>query len=203
MISSKLSRTFDIEEALAKYPVSYYESMNTVLVQELNRYNTLINIIASSLSVLKKIYEGTMLITAEYEVLGQSMLKNKVPEAWSKYSYLSNKTLLSYIEDLEKRIDFLDTWIKKGRPQVFWMSGFFFTQAFLTATLQENARKKKLPIDTLAFTFQVMNGMPTTRPEEGEYVSGLYLEGARWNGESLVESINRELYFNFPVVRFM
>ena len=203
MIRSKLSRTFDIEEALAKYPVSYYESMNTVLMQELNRYNTLINIIASSLSVLKKIYEGTMLITSEYEVLGQSMLKNKVPEAWSKYSYLSNKTLLSYIEDLEKRIDFLDTWIKKGRPQVFWMSGFFFTQAFLTATLQENARKKKLPIDTLAFTFQVMNGMPTTRPEEGEYVSGLYLEGARWNGESLVESINRELYFNFPVVRFM
>ena len=203
MIISKVARPFDVEAALVKYPVSYYESMNTVLVQELNRYNNLINIITSSLKVLKKIYEGTMLITVEYEVLGQSMLKNKVPEAWSKYSFLSNKSLLAYIDDLKKRIDFFDSWIEKGRPKVFWMSGFFFTQAFLTATLQENARKKKLPIDTLTFTFEVINELPSARPENGEYVSGLYLEGARWNGESLVESINRELFFDFPVVRFM
>lgn len=48
-IISDFPDLFNIEEATLKYPVNYNESMNTVLTQELSRFNKLIAIIRSSL----------------------------------------------------------------------------------------------------------------------------------------------------------
>ena len=177
--------------------------MNTVLLQELTKYNILTRTILSNLQNLAKIYSGSALLTEEYEILIQSILQNQVPNAWKRVSYASTKTLLAYIEDLQKRIEYFKNWLEFGKPDVFWFPGFFFMQSFLTATIQEYARKKQLPIDTLQFSFEVLNERPQKAPEFGSYVYGLFLEGARWNWEFLDESRPRELYFEFPVVFFI
>ena len=59
------------------------------------------------------------------------------------------------MQDLKARIDFLNDWIANGIPPVFWISGFYFPQAFLTGTLQNFARKYVVSIDAISFGFKV------------------------------------------------
>ena len=106
--------------------------MNSVLLQELARFNKLIEVIRSSLNTLLKTLEGKFVTTTEMELLKASILSNSIPALWAKNSYSSRKPLLSYVQDLQERLNMLDEWIKKGKPKVFWISGFFFTQSFLT-----------------------------------------------------------------------
>lgn len=89
---------------------------------------------------------------------------------------------------------------------MFWISGFFFPQAFLTGTKQNYARKHTIPIDTLEFEFHVMNEsveeLEKSPPEDGVYIRGLFLEGCGWDSEKLclTQSRPKELFVQIPVI---
>lgn len=137
----------------------YEESLNTVIVQEAIRYNKLLNIIQFSLRDLLKALKGLVVMSEALEKMAGSLFSNMVPAMWSAKAYPSLKPLGAWVEDLKARVAFLNLWVDKGIPPAFWISGFYFPQAFLTGTLQNYARKYILSIDTINFAFKVIHVM--------------------------------------------
>lgn len=194
---------FNIEEASAKYPVEYKESMNTVLTQELTRFNKLIKVIRTSLQEIRKALKGEVLMSPALEKASRSLYDGKVPEMWMNASYPSLKPLGSYMADLKLRIQGFRKWLDECPPIIYWVSGFYFTQAFLTGVLQNYARKYTIPIDELAFDFEFIREEDVKeKPQDGAFIHGLFIEGAKWDYQEMClgESDPKVLFVKCPVI---
>ncbi|KAJ8717801.1 hypothetical protein PYW07_005731 [Mythimna separata] len=202
-ILSKLPKKFDLETAQKKYPVDYSESMNTVLIQEMERFNKLLNEIKVSLKDLQKAVKGLIVMSVSLDLQSNAMLLGKIPDNWRKVSYPSLKPLPSYVTDFVERLAMLNDWYENGKPSTFWLSGFFFTQAFLTGSVQNYARAEKIPIDLLIFDFEVHEvDYENIPPKSGVYVEGLFMDGGRWDRKihAIAEQFPKILNDNMPVV---
>lgn len=73
-ISSKIPRRFETSVVSAKYPVSYNNSMNTVLNQEIIRYNNLTSLISTSLVNIDQALKGTQVLSEQLEKVNTSLL---------------------------------------------------------------------------------------------------------------------------------
>ena len=74
----QIAAPFDMEQLQKQYPATYEESMNTVLVQEALRYNTLLQVVASSLKECAKAVKGLVVMSPSLEAVSNSMYDNQV-----------------------------------------------------------------------------------------------------------------------------
>lgn len=201
----KIPSAYDMEFAALRYPVTFNESMNTVLCQELERFNGLTEVIRKSLKDVMDAIKGVIVMSHELEHLASSLFFGLVPAMWMDASYPSLKPLQSYVNDLLQRLIFLQIWLDGQAPPTYWLSGFYFTQAFLTGTLQNFARKYQIPIDHVGYDFEMMPNKQekyTAKPEDGAFIYGLFFDGARWEATKkvLTDSKPKELFSEAPVV---
>jgi dynein heavy chain len=210
-IEARMYPPFDTEAVSMSYPLTYTQCMNTVLLQECMRYNGLLKELERSLPLLRKALKGLVTMSQDLEEMGNKLFVGAIPGNWEACAYPSLKPLAPWVDELLERMAFLHDWIDNGVPACFWVPGFYFPQAFFTGVRQNYARKHTLAIDTVDFNIKVMT--ETTRsdleaagklqaPEDGCYIWGLWLEGARWNPEvqSLDDSLPKQLYTRLPMM---
>ena len=210
-LEERIPLPFDIAAARQAFPYAYLECNNTVLVQELSRYNALTTYVRSSVGELRDAFAGRVAMTEELEGIAAAIHSNRLPEEWGRRSYASRKPLAAWVSDLIQRLTFFDNWLTRGQPggypgQVgeFWLPAFFQPQCFLTAVLQNHARRNGLPIDGIRFEHQVLSKVAKRRelPMSGAHIYGLYLEGASWNSKdrTLTEPLPKQLYAEMNVI---
>ena len=189
----------------------HMDSLATVLGQEMQRFNKLLGKMSRSLALLQKAIRGEVLLDEELDRMYVAMLNNKVPANWTAAAYPSLKPLASWMRDMHARIGFMRGWLVGGQPSAFWISGFFFPQGFMTGTLQNHARKYAIAIDTLNFSFKMLEAdvpdeLPLAEvPEDGVVIYGLFFDGARWDKKerTVIESKPGEIYGAVPLIHFM
>eukprot|EP00455_Lapot_gusevi_P052777 TRINITY_DN8093_c0_g1_i2.p1 TRINITY_DN8093_c0_g1~~TRINITY_DN8093_c0_g1_i2.p1 ORF type:complete len:453 (-),score=85.01 TRINITY_DN8093_c0_g1_i2:317-1675(-) len=183
-------------------------SISTVLSHELVKYNKLLTRMRWSLTELQKALKGLTVLSEDLDKMYQSFLNDQVPALWSSVGYASLKPLGAWYREFLNKINFIRTWVQKGEPVSFWITGFFNPSAFMTGVLQAFARAEAVSVDKLGFSFQVTDEEAdevTKQPHRGCYVHGIFTDAWRWDKEKrvMMDSLPGEPYSTLPVVHFL
>ncbi|XP_042070877.1 dynein axonemal heavy chain 5-like [Haplochromis burtoni] len=186
------------------------QPMNIFLRQELDRMQRVISSVRSTLTDLRLAIDGTIIMSEDLRDALDSMFDARIPRLWLRLSWPS-ATLGFWFSELLERNQQLSAWISAGRPNQFWLTGFFNPQGFLTAMRQETTRSnlsRGWALDTVTLSNDVTKMMkedvsaPPPEDVGGVYIYGLFLDGAGWDrrGAKLVEAPPKVLFTPLPVV---
>jgi hypothetical protein len=157
--------------------------------------NAVINLMAREMGELELGLSGALNISDSMDTLITNLYTNKVPPAWLKVcgqigptGTYNRKPLGLWFSDLLLRQKQLKEWSDEPEtlPPCVWISGLFNPMGYITACLQVTARAKGLPLDSMVIATEVLRVLPDAieaQPEEGTYIHGLFMEGARWDSQ--------------------
>jgi dynein heavy chain len=156
-----------------------------VLLQELERFNILLDLIVSSLTDLKRALIGEIGMSQSLDDLANCMFKGFVPPLWQRFAPQSLKSLVNWFEHFLRRHKQYKDWDEIEEPKCIWLSGLHIPESYLTALVQQTCRSKGWALDkSTLYTIVLKERDPTTitkRIEHGTYIQGMFIEGARWN----------------------
>ena len=185
-------------------------SLDTVLQQEMAKFNKLLNKLRSTLAEIQRAIKGLSVMSVDLEMMYKSFVINQVPQLWSNVAYPSLKPLASWVLDLHARIKFMNSWLTLGTPDVFPLPALFFPQGFLTGVLQTHARKYLISINSLKFTYKIVEPAAagdenTQKDHDGVFVSGLWMEGMRWETDrgQIADPNPGEMFSLLPNMHFL
>ncbi|XP_039266995.2 dynein axonemal heavy chain 8-like [Styela clava] len=192
----------EVKDKLKKMGI--LEPLNIFLRQEVDRMQRVISTVRTALTDLQLAIEGTIIMNEALRDTLNSIFDAVVPESWRKISWDSS-TIGFWFTDLLDRNAQFRTWLFDGKPNQFWMTGFFNPQGFLTAMRQEITRNHQgWALDNVTLHNDVTRMLKEdvlSPPDEGVYIYGLFLDGAGWDKRNmkLIEPANKVLFTNLPV----
>ena len=169
--------------------------------------NKLLGEMRKTMAELQLGLAGSLNMSDSMEELLVSLRFNRVPPGWAKHAYPSLKGLAMWFEDLLLRVIQLTEWSASlETPISVWITGLFNPMAYITAILQTTARQNNLPLDQMDIWTDILEQMDpkglAAPAEDGMYIHGFYMEGARWDTKkgAVEESHAKDLHPVVPVV---
>mmetsp|Transcript_17913 Transcript_17913/g.16185 ORF Transcript_17913/g.16185 Transcript_17913/m.16185 type:complete len:3436 (+) Transcript_17913:1-10308(+) len=192
--------------------------LNIFLYQEIQRFQNVLYKITFMLQQLRLAINGEVVMTEALQQCLDAIYDAKVPRSWlftiagDEFSWIL-PTMGLWFSSLLLRDEQYRSWLLTGRPNTYWLTGFFNPQGMLTAMKQEICRKhQKDPngpyiLDEMVYQTEVMHMEKVesvkSSPAEGCYIHGLLLEGAAWSKDQqqLVESEPKTLFVPLPILQ--
>ncbi|KAJ8266677.1 hypothetical protein GJAV_G00133350 [Gymnothorax javanicus] len=205
-IQSKLPAVFDLD-VIRKEMGLDIQPTTVVLLQELERFNKLVQRMGRSLAELQRALAGEVGMSNELDEVARALFNGQIPSIWRKLAPDTLKSLGNWMIHFRRRFEQYKSWVEEGEPTVMWLSGLHIPESYLTALVQATCRKNGWPLDRSTLYTQVTQYRTADevqeKPEQGCFVSGLYLEGADWDLENscLVRSTPKVLVVELPVLR--
>jgi len=197
---------FDVDDiARSLEDVGPYQN---VFMQEMDVMNRLLAEILRSLKELQLGFAGELTMSDAMDNLKAYLFLEKIPLTWAKISWPTLRALPSWSVDFLQRLAQLEEWQNNPAdiPKVTWLSGMNNPQSFLTAICQVTAQKNQWELDKLVTWTEITKRMEASEVEgisrEGAYITGLSLQGARWDvgGQVLERSRPKEMFCRMPII---
>ncbi|CAG9311235.1 unnamed protein product [Blepharisma stoltei] len=178
-----------------------------VFLQECEYMNYLLFEMLRSLQEIELALKGELTPTEKMEQTIDSLVLGRVPQTWVDLAYPSCRGLPSWLINLQARVEQLSSWKDDPNsvPKVTNVARLFNPQSFLTAVKQFHARKTQSELNKLYIQTDITKRFEheiEDPPRDGAFVTGLNLDGARWdltNGQ-IEESKPKEMFCPLPVV---
>jgi dynein heavy chain len=184
----KIPPTFDLPILKKKFGIP--TPVQVVLLQEIERFNRLLENMGNSLFQLRRALAGEIGMSKDLDDLSTALFNGELPAMWRRMTSQTEKMLPAWMIWFERRYKQYNDWGEYGEPKVMWMSGLQIPETFIAALVQSTCRAKGWPLDRSTVYTQVTPYMTidevNEKPKEGCYVTGLFLEGASWNEEKLM-----------------
>ena len=180
--------------------------VQVVLLQEIERWNALVGTMVYSLKELLKALAGVIGMSADLDDLASALLNGQLPPSWRRKAPDTRKGLGRWMLHYKSRNQQYQDWIDNGEPIVVWLSGIMVPDSFIAALVQTTCRKYKWPLDKSSIFTRVTEYVNhediKERMQDGAYIRGLYLEGARWDLEKaqLAAQPAKRLILDLPVL---
>eukprot|EP00920_Eleutheroschizon_duboscqi_P007067 GHVT01016341.1.p1 GENE.GHVT01016341.1~~GHVT01016341.1.p1 ORF type:complete len:1297 (+),score=210.58 GHVT01016341.1:217-3891(+) len=157
-----------------------------VLAKEGHKYDKLIRLVHSTLSLLLAALEGRAFMTSGHWLLLRSIMKDELPLAWRRQSSAAPVNLAGWMKQLEERVEYLRGVVGYPLPGAMWIGALMAPQAFILAVVQNHSRVHSVALDQVELEVHVLSHIQDADdihapPPAGVYLKRLWLRGASWN----------------------
>ena len=207
-VLNKIPAEFELDKIKKKYGLEVTPT-TVVLLQELERFNNLLNRMRKSLNTLQKALVGEVGMSSELDDVAKALFNGLIPYIWRRLAPDTLKSLGNWMIHFERRYKQYYGWVNEIEPQVMWLSGLHIPESYLTALVQATCRKNGWPLDKSTLYTSVTQWQKaddvTERAHQGCFADGLFLEGAGWDRENscLVKQNPKQLIEELPVLKII